>query len=98
MQRRCWMAPPRSPPAVREFSRPRGAAAPEKITPALIEAAKKEGKVVYYTSIEVQVAEKVGKAFEAKFPACPSRSNGPAPSACSSASARNSPARSTPPT
>jgi iron(III) transport system substrate-binding protein len=42
--------------------------APEKITPALIEAAKKEGKVVYYTSIEVQVAEKVAKAFEAKFP------------------------------
>lgn len=42
--------------------------APEKITPALIDAAKKEGKVVYYTSIEVQVAEKVAKAFEAKFP------------------------------
>jgi iron(III) transport system substrate-binding protein len=41
---------------------------PSKITPALIEAAKKEGKVVYYTSIEVQVAEKVAKAFEAKFP------------------------------
>jgi iron(III) transport system substrate-binding protein len=46
------------------------AAAPEpsKITPELIEAAKKEGKVVFYTSIEVQVAEKIAKAFEAKFP------------------------------
>ena len=39
-----------------------------KITPALIEAAKKEGKVSFYTSVEVQVAEKVGKAFEAKYP------------------------------
>ena len=37
-------------------------------TPALIEAAKKEGKVVYYTSIDLAVAEKIGKAFEAKYP------------------------------
>lgn len=41
---------------------------PSKITPALIEAAKKEGTAVFYTSVEVQVAEKVAKAFEAKFP------------------------------
>lgn len=41
---------------------------PSKITPELIEAAKKEGKVVFYTSIEVQVAEKIAKAFEAKYP------------------------------
>lgn len=49
---------------------PVGAAAPEpsKITSQLIEAAKREGKVVFYTSVEVQVAEKVAKAFEAKFP------------------------------
>jgi iron(III) transport system substrate-binding protein len=38
------------------------------ITPALIEAAKKEGKVVYYTSIDLPMAEKIAKAFEAKFP------------------------------
>jgi iron(III) transport system substrate-binding protein len=38
------------------------------ITPALIEAAKKEGKVVWYTSVDLPLAEKVGKAFEAKFP------------------------------
>ena len=38
------------------------------ITPELIEAAKKEGKVVYYTSIDLPVAEKIAKAFEAKFP------------------------------
>jgi iron(III) transport system substrate-binding protein len=44
-------------------------AAPEvgKITPELIEAAKKEGKVSWYTSVELGLAEKVGKAFEEKF-------------------------------
>ena len=48
---------------------PLKAAAPEPtvVTPALIEAAKKEGKVAWYTSIEVHVAEKVAKAFEAKY-------------------------------
>ena len=46
------------------------AAAPEPttITPALIAAAKKEGKVVYYTSIDLPVSERMGKAFEAKYP------------------------------
>ena len=34
----------------------------------LIEAAKKEGKVVWYTSIDLKLAEKIGKAFEAKYP------------------------------
>jgi iron(III) transport system substrate-binding protein len=38
------------------------------VTPALIEAAKKEGKVVYYTSIDLPLAEKIAKAFEAKYP------------------------------
>jgi iron(III) transport system substrate-binding protein len=38
------------------------------ITPQLIEAAKKEGKVVWYTSVDLPLAEKVAKAFEAKFP------------------------------
>jgi iron(III) transport system substrate-binding protein len=41
---------------------------PSKTTPELVEAAKKEGKVVFYTSIEVQVGEKIAKAFEAKYP------------------------------
>jgi len=40
---------------------------PEPITPALIEAAKKEGKVSYYTSTDLPVAEKLAKAFEAKY-------------------------------
>ena len=40
----------------------------ETITPALIEAAKKEGKVSYYTAMDLSVAEPMAKAFEAKFP------------------------------
>ncbi|HEV7463625.1 MAG TPA: extracellular solute-binding protein [Methyloceanibacter sp.] len=42
--------------------------AAEAITPALVEAAKKEGKVVYYTSIDLAVAERLAKSFEAKYP------------------------------
>jgi len=38
------------------------------VTPALIEAATKEGKVVWYTSAELRAAERVAKAFEAKYP------------------------------
>ena len=38
------------------------------VTPALIEAAKKEGKVVWYTSVDLPLAEKIGKSFEAKYP------------------------------
>jgi iron(III) transport system substrate-binding protein len=51
------------------FAEPIRAAAPaaEPVTPALIEAAKKEGKVVYYTSIDLPLAEKIAKAFEAKY-------------------------------
>ena len=41
---------------------------PEAITPALIEAAKKEGKVSYYTAMDLSVAEPVARAFEAKYP------------------------------
>src|SRR5246500_4683013 len=39
----------------------------EAVTPSLIEAAKKEGQVVYYTSVDLPVAEKLAKAFEAKY-------------------------------
>src|SRR3981189_651728 len=41
---------------------------PEPVTPALIEAAKKEGQIIYYTSTDLPVAEKLAKAFEAKYP------------------------------
>src|SRR5215470_12469469 len=46
------------------------AAAPEPtaITPALIEAAKKEGTVVLYSSMDLPVGEKLGKAFETAYP------------------------------
>src|SRR5437879_9591468 len=41
---------------------------PEPIAPDLIAAAKKEGQVIYYTSTDLPVAEKLAKAFEAKYP------------------------------
>ena len=41
---------------------------PESITPPLIEAARKEGKVIWYTSVDLQVAETISKAFQVKFP------------------------------
>src|SRR6202048_2244393 len=41
---------------------------PEPVTPALIEAAKRERQVNYYTSTDLPVAEKLAKAFEAKYP------------------------------
>lgn len=51
------------------FAEPLRAAAPPvaAITPALIEAAGKEGTVVWYTSADLQLAEKIAKAFEQKF-------------------------------
>jgi len=52
------------------YASPIRAVAPpaEAVTPELIAAAKKEGKVVHYTSVDLPLAEKVGKAFEAKYP------------------------------
>src|SRR5665811_165142 len=44
------------------------APAAEAVTPALIEAAKKEGKLSFYTAMDLQFAERLAKAFEAKFP------------------------------
>ncbi len=41
---------------------------PSAITPQLIAAAKKEGKVVWYTSIDLKVAEQIAKTFEVKYP------------------------------
>ena len=41
---------------------------PASITQQLVDAAKQEGMVVFYTSIELQTAEKIGKAFEAAYP------------------------------
>jgi iron(III) transport system substrate-binding protein len=52
------------------FAQPVRAAAPPpaSVTPELIEAARKEGKVAYYSALELNTAERLGKAFEAKYP------------------------------
>jgi iron(III) transport system substrate-binding protein len=38
------------------------------VTPQLIEAARKEGKVVFYTSIDLPFAERIARSFEARYP------------------------------
>src|SRR5262247_4536938 len=52
------------------FASPARAQAPQPspITPALIEAAKEEGKLAFYTAMDLQLAERFGRTFEAKFP------------------------------
>ena len=45
-----------------------GAIEPSPVTPELIEAAKKEGAVVWYGSEDLQLVTAVAKAFEAKYP------------------------------
>ena len=40
----------------------------EAITSELIAAAKKEGQVRYYTSVDLAMAERISKVFEARFP------------------------------
>ena len=41
---------------------------PTPLSPELIEAARKEGKIVYYTAIDIKVAQNLAKAFEQKYP------------------------------
>ncbi len=52
------------------FAEPLKAAAPPPatVTPSLIEAARREGNVSFYSALELNVAERLGKAFEAKYP------------------------------
>jgi iron(III) transport system substrate-binding protein len=52
------------------YASPLRAAAPPPtaISPQMIEAARKEGKVVWYTSVDLPLAEKISRAFEAKYP------------------------------
>ena len=40
----------------------------EAIMPALIEAAKKEGKLAFYTAMDLAFAQRLANTFEAKFP------------------------------
>ena len=52
------------------FAEPLKAAAPpaEDVTPALIEAAKKEGKLSFYSALELTTAERLARTFETKYP------------------------------
>src|ERR1700710_3157394 len=52
------------------FAAPAKAVAPEPvaITPALVEAARKEAKVILYSSMDLPVGEKLGRAFETQYP------------------------------
>ena len=52
------------------FAAPFTAAAPASsaVTPALIEAARREGKLSFYSALELPVAERFGRLFEAKYP------------------------------
>ncbi len=52
------------------FAQPLKAAAPPPaaVTPALIEAARKEGKASFYTALELNTSERLARAFEAKYP------------------------------
>jgi iron(III) transport system substrate-binding protein len=59
-----------APLALPMLDRTAVAAAPPatKVTPELIAAARKEGKAIWYTSVDLPVAERIGKAFESKYP------------------------------
>jgi iron(III) transport system substrate-binding protein len=52
------------------FAEPLKAVTPEPtaVTPALIEAARREGKVSFYTALELPTSERLAKAFETRFP------------------------------
>jgi iron(III) transport system substrate-binding protein len=47
---------------------------PSPVTPGLVEAAKKEGKISFYTSVDIEVAEKLAGSFKAKYPSPTTRS------------------------
>jgi iron(III) transport system substrate-binding protein len=69
LSRRTFLASSSAFAATAAFATRVAAAPPaEAVTPALIEAARKEGKVVWYTSIDLPVAEKIAKSFEARYP------------------------------
>jgi len=42
--------------------------AAQESTPAMVAAAEKEGKVVWYSSVDVKVAEQIAKAFKEQYP------------------------------
>ena len=70
MRRRTLLASAAAAPVLLPFGARVVSAAPppEVVTPALIEAARKEGKVNYYTAMDLSVAEPLARAFETKYP------------------------------
>ena len=57
------------------FAQPLSAAGPEAagVTPALIEAARKEGKIAFYSALELNISEKLARVFEARYPGIAAR-------------------------
>ena len=57
------------------FASPLRAQAPaaSAVTPALIEAARKEGKLVWYAAMDLPVSQAVARGFEARYPGIPVR-------------------------
>jgi iron(III) transport system substrate-binding protein len=55
-----------APPLRAQVTSPAPAAA--TVTPGLVEAAKKEGRVVWYAAMDLPVSQAVAKGFEAKYP------------------------------
>src|ERR1700736_5121012 len=68
--RRDWLKASAASAAGMLFAEPLRAAAPPPtaVTPALIEAARKEGKVSFYSALELNTAERLARVFEAKYP------------------------------
>jgi iron(III) transport system substrate-binding protein len=57
------------------FAQPIRAALPsaEPLTPALIAAARKEGKIAFYSALELNISEKLARTFEARYPGIAAR-------------------------
>src|SRR5262249_53112420 len=70
LPRRDMLKPPTVLAAGAVFAEPLAAAAPEPTPPsaAMIQAARKEGTLAFYTAMELPLAEGLSKAFEAKYP------------------------------
>ncbi|WGS17054.1 MULTISPECIES: extracellular solute-binding protein [unclassified Bradyrhizobium] len=68
--RRDWLKASAATAAGMVFAEPLRAAAPlaSAVTPELIAAARKEGKVSYYSALELNTAERLARAFEQKYP------------------------------
>src|SRR6266536_3876811 len=68
--RRDWLKLSAASVAGAVFAEPARAAAPppSAVTPALIEASRKAGKLSFYSALELNVGERLAKMFEEKYP------------------------------